>query len=109
LSDKHESATVGGMSQTPSWEQFQPFIRQVVIAALQEKKGKLVSDYAMQQATLGSMMGGMIGSMVPEGVELPDSISAMIGGQAAGAQGAQKAILAAFDAAIARLESDGEM
>ena len=62
----------------------------------------------MGNAQISSMMAGMAAGVAEElPDDVPEYLSGIINGQEAGTRGAQMAILAAFDAAIAKLDPEG--
>ncbi|RLB39823.1 MAG: hypothetical protein DRH30_09275 [Deltaproteobacteria bacterium] len=86
-----------------AWSNFQPVVRNLIIAALREKQGELRFEAAFQGVQLLGMAGSLQGAMeniLPEGFE-----SALAAPVISGTQQATIAVDAAFDAAIARLET----
>lgn len=92
----------------PEWEQFQPYIRAIIVSALKEKKGALQSEFAMQNAQMAAMIGGMAAQAaekLPSGA-IEEAMAPVIAGGAGGHQQVHLAVIAAFDAAIAKLEGE---
>lgn len=84
------------------WFSFHPYVRNLIVIALREKREKMKFDAVFQAVQMTGMIGEMgagMGELLPEGMHA--AITAPV---VEGVNHAAEAVDAAFEAAIARLE-----